>query len=214
MSLTYQEAKERLAGMVALGEEPTLPDGSLDDLLRMARTIDRWGTAPDAFPIWTQKTYAVGDQVVPSNRGESAPTSWSSVNYIPPMVPFSAAVIWRVTVAGDSGADEPVWTTPVVPGVTTVVDGGVTWQAVGTTPWYGAWDLGLAACEGWRRKAALASSGYQFTDQSKTLMRNQIFDQCLKMAREYGKKTLRSASMSKGDVNYGRLIPGVETNWD
>jgi hypothetical protein len=99
-------------------------------------------------------------------------------------------------------------------GTTTIVDNDVTWMAVNYTPWFGTWDTALAACEGWRRKAGLTANGYQFSDQGKSLMRNQIFEQCLKMATQYGKKTMRSVSLSHGHTPYGRLIPGVVTNWD
>jgi hypothetical protein len=218
MSLTYQEALVRLKGMVAFTEEPTLTEANLVDLMRLARTVDRYGTSPDAFEIWTGATvFATGDQVVPTTRGVTGPQSWSSQLYVPPAVPYIAAVVWEAQDAGTSAAAEPAWPDPVVIDTTTIIDNPgvsqITWKAVGTTPWWGAWDLSLAACEGWRRKAALASSGYQFNDQGKALMRNQIFEQCLKMAKEYSKR-VRIVSLSHGRVPTGRLIPGVETNWD
>jgi hypothetical protein len=204
--------------MVAASEEPILDDTTLEDLMRLARVVDRYGTAPDAFRIWKASTvYAVGDFVVRTSRGELGPQSWSSQLYIPPAIPYTAAIVWQVlSVAGDaqSDADEPDWPASVVIGTTQVVDNHVTWKAYSWTPWFGNWDLALAACEGWRRKAGLTANGYQFSDQGKSLMRNQIFDQCIKMSQQYGKKTMRSVSLSKGHVPYGRLIPGVVTNWD
>jgi hypothetical protein len=213
--LTYQEAKDRLSQMVAASEEPILDDDALEDLMRLARVVDRYGTAPDAYKIWkAATTYEVGDGAVPTSRGYAGPQSWSSQMYIPPAIPYTAAIVWQVTVAGVSGANEPVWPSSVVIGSTTVADGSVTWKAVNWTPWFGNWDTALAACEGWRRKAGLTANGYQFSDQGKMLSRNQIFEQCIKMSQQYGKKTMRSVSLSKGHVPYGRLIPGVVTNWD
>jgi hypothetical protein len=183
--------------------------------MRLARVVDRYGTAPDAFKIWKPSTnYAVGDFVVRTSRGELGPQSWSSQLYIPPAIPYTAAIVWQASVAGRSANVEPTWPANAVIKTTTVVDGGVTWLAQSWTPWFGNWDLALGACEGWRRKAGLAANGYQFSDQGKSLSRNQIFDQCIKMSQQYGKKTMRSVSLSKGYVPYGRLIPGVVTNWD
>jgi hypothetical protein len=214
--LTYQEAKDRLTSMVSAAEEPILVDSDLEDLMRLARVTDRYGTSPDAFSIWRAgKDYVETDTVVPTSRGDMGPMSWSSYLYLPPPLPFTAAIVWEAEGDGTSGDTEPVWPAPVVLGTTTVVDNTITWKAMAVTPWYGNWDLALAACEGWRRKAGKASSGYQFTDQGKSLNRNQIFEQCLKMSQQYAKKAMRSQSLSKGDpYRTGRLIPGVETNWD
>ena len=213
--LTYQECKDRLSQMVAASEEPILDDTALEDLMRLARVVDRYGTAPDAYAIWkTAHTYKVGDNIVPTSRGYSGPQSWSSQMYIPPHIPYTASLVWQATVAGNSGGNEPAWPASAVIGTTTIVDGAVTWKAVNWTPWFGNWDLALAACEGWRRKAGLTANGYQFSDQGKSLMRNQIFEQCLKMSQQYGKKAMRSVPLSHGHVPYGRLIPGVVTNWD
>jgi hypothetical protein len=215
MSLTYQESKDRLASMVAFGEEPTLVDSDLEDLMRLARVTDRYGTAPDAFQVWKPTTdYALTDPVVPTSRGDTGPQSWSSILYLPPPIPYTASIVWVVTVAGQSGATEPDWPKVPVMQSTTIVDGGVTWKANLFTPWFGAWNLNHAAAEGWRRKAAKASCGYQFTDQGKSMNRNQIFEQCLKMSKVYAGKAVMDLPMSKGYVPYGRLIPGVETNWD
>lgn len=204
--------------MVAASEEPLLDDSALEDLMRLGRVVDRYGTAPDAYKIWkASHAYEVGDFVVPTSRGAVGLQSWSSQLYIPPAIPYTAAIVWQVSAnSGDklTGATEPTWPTSVSLGTTTQVDNHVTWKAYTWTPWFGNWDLALAACEGWRRKAAKAASGYQFTDQGKSLNRNQIFEQCMKMAESYGKKTVRNLSLSHGQQPYGRLIPGVETNWD
>lgn len=213
--LTFQDAKNRLSQMVAATEEPILDDTALEDLMRLARVVDRYGTAPDAYNIWkAAHVYAVGDVVVPTSRGYAGPQSWSSQMYLPPNIPYTAAIVWQVTVAGASAAAEPAWPASVVIGTTTKTDGAVTWKAVNYTPWFGNWDLALAACEGWRRKAGFTANGYQFSDQGKSLSRNQIFEQCLKMSQQYGKKAMRSIPLSHGHTPYGRLIPGVETNWD
>jgi hypothetical protein len=215
MSLTYQESKDRLISMVAATEEPVLIDNDLEDLMRLARVVDRYGTAPDAFKVWMPgHDYLADDPVVPTSRGDTGPQSWSSVLYLPPPIPYTAAIVWVAQDDGTSGDVEPDWVKSPVMGTTTVIDNTITWLADLFTPWFGSWDLNLAACEGWRRKAAKASSGYQFTDQGKSLNRNQIFEQCLKMSREYAKKAMRSAPLSKGERTFGRLIPGVETNWD
>jgi hypothetical protein len=216
--LTYQEAKDRLSSMVAASEEPVLDDAALEDLMRLARIADRFGTAPDAYPIWKAgTTYGSGQKVVPTLRGQGIQASITSTLYIPPIQPYVAALVWRVTTPGDSGDTEPDWPTSATPDVTTVDDGTVVWTMDSTSPWFGAWDLALAACEGWRRKAGLIANGYRIQDSGRYMFREQIFEQCLKMSREYGRKVLASYSLHHGtalEYRYGRLIPGVETNWD
>jgi hypothetical protein len=219
MMLSYQEAKDRLSTMLAVSEEPTLDDAVLEDLMRLARVSDKFGTAPDAYHIWKpQAAYTVGQKVVPTYRGHTTDASISSTLYIPPIQPYVAAAVWRVTVAGTSGATEPAWPLSLQPNVTTVpADGGVTWVGDSLTPWFGAWDLALAAAEGWRRKAGIVANAYRFRDQQKDMFRNQIMANCLLMSKEYAKKVLFSYSLHRGpalEYRYGRLIPGVETNWD
>jgi hypothetical protein len=112
VSLTYPEAKTRLTSMVAAAADPILDNAALEDLMRMARMVDRWGTAPDKYPIWLPShAYVVGDRVVPTARGATSPISASSVYFPYPSLPILAAVVWRVTIAGTSGASEPVWPT-------------------------------------------------------------------------------------------------------
>lgn len=223
--LVYQEAKDRLKSMVASTEEPILSDTILEDLMRLARVADRFGTAPDAYQIWyANYSYSVGDLVVATQRGAGTKASITSTLYIPPVQPYVASIVWEMQSGSGthtSGATEPAWPTSATPGVTTVIDNAgadqIVWVANSTTPWFGAWDLALAASEGWRRKAGLIANGYRFSDQGKDVRRDQIFDHCLTMVKEYNKKCLASYSMHKGtalEYRYGRLIPGVETNWD
>jgi hypothetical protein len=217
MALTYQEAKDRLTSMVAATEDPILVDSDLEDLMRLARTTDRYGSAPDAYQVWKPNTtYATNDPIVPTSRGDVGPQSWSSYLYLPPPIPFTASIVWTAQDDGDSGANEPDW--PKFTDLTelggTIVDGGVTWKSTNITPWFGSWNLNHAAAEGWRRKAGKAASGYQFADMGKSLSRQQIFEQCLKMSSHYAQKAVMSLSLSRGYQPYGRLIPGVQTNWD
>lgn len=218
MSLTYPEAKTRLTRMVEAAKDPVLDDAAVEDLMRMCVMVDRWGTAPDHYKIWKAATaYAVGAFVVPTVRGAVSPISASSVYFPYPQLPIIAATVWRVTTGGTSGGSEPVWPTPVVLGSSTIVDGGVTWMADSYTPWMGGWNLNLAAAEGWRLKAGLVANLPNIDDAGKRIDLSMMQEQFLVMAKEYSKKTVSSLKMRRADYlpnDFGRLIPGVESNWD
>jgi hypothetical protein len=218
VSLTYPEAKARLVEMVRSADEPVLDDASLEDLMRLAAMVDRWGTAPDHYKVWKASTaYAVGAFVVPTLRGATSPKSASSVYFPYPQLPIAAAVVWRVSVAGTSSGTEPVWPTSPVLGTTTRTDASVTWIADSITPWMGSWNLNLAAAEGWRRKAGKVANVFNIDDAGKKADLSQLLEHCLTMSKEYSRKTVASLKMRRADYlpnDYGRLIPGVESNWD
>lgn len=82
--------------------------------------------------------------------------------------------------------------------------------------WVPTFDLNAAACEGWRRKAGLASAGYNFTASGKAFARSDIVKHCLDMSKEYAKKSgLSSIQIDRGEEPVpGFPFPGVESNWD
>ena len=212
--MTEAEARTRLASMVAASEEPTLTPAELDDLIALARiaapptyatapgvapptspfAIPEYGprlVPPDAYTYWKPNTpYAVGTMLVPSTRNGH---------------------VYRVTAAsGNTDATEPAWPTASGGSVT---DGSYTYQEAGLAPWPGAWNLRLAAAEGWRRKAGKAAGNYKFTTSGDTLNREQIFRHCLDMARRYA-NSLTSVRLGSQTRPGRGLIPGVESNFD
>jgi hypothetical protein len=213
VTIRETDARARLKRMIAFTQEPLLTEADVDDLMFIARKTDRFNVWPDRYTFWTPNTpYALGTQIVPTTRNGH---------------------VYQVTVAGTSGANEPVWN--LISGGNTIDNASITWQEQGATFWLETWDLNLAACEGWRRKAGLTANAYDFTSAGKTLNRAQILEHCMSMIKLYGRKTFGSIAFGKGSTaNWALLeqwlgappvphllyddhpmpiIPGVETNW-
>lgn len=56
--------------------------------------------------------------------------------------------------------------------------------------WEPTWDLDAAAAEGWRRKAGLAASRFNFAEDSQRFDRAQVYAHCLQMANEYARRSM------------------------
>lgn len=54
--------------------------------------------------------------------------------------------------------------------------------------WAGAWDLNAAAAAAWREKAGLCSARFAFGTDGQSFQRQQVFDQCMRMAEWYDDK--------------------------
>lgn len=116
---------------------PALSVEEVDRLVARARVTDASGNAPDAYAPWTPSVARlVGDLRVPIARN---------------------GLVYRVTVAGTSGATEPTW--PTTLGLT-VLDGGVTWEAYSLAPWSWTWDLAAAVAQGFRMKEAKVAAQF------------------------------------------------------
>lgn len=61
--------------------------------------------------------------------------------------------------------------------------------------WTGTYDLRRAAAEGWRLKAAKAASYYAFSDSGASYNRQQIYDHCISIMKEYSKGSLSSVNV-------------------
>lgn len=172
------EARARLSDLVAATVFPTLSETQLTDLLRRSRRVDVDEKAPSEDSEWAAATdYEVGDYVVPTVRNDH---------------------IYRVTVAGTSGAVEPVW--PTTAGGT-VDDNGVQFTEYndqGVDVWQGTWDFYRAAAEGWTIKAGLVSNRHAFGSNQGNYNPEQLFDHCMKMAEYYKAKLVSSIRLASG----------------
>ncbi len=58
--------------------------------------------------------------------------------------------------------------------------------------WTPTWDLDAAAAEGWRRKAGIAASRFNFAEDDQRFDRSQIYAQCLSQAEQYARRSMGS----------------------
>lgn len=56
--------------------------------------------------------------------------------------------------------------------------------------WTPTWDLDAAAAEGWRRKASIAASRFNFAEDSQRFDRAQIYAHCLSQAEQYARRAM------------------------
>jgi len=54
--------------------------------------------------------------------------------------------------------------------------------------WTPTWDLNFAAAEGWRRKAGIAATRFNFSEDGQTFQRAQIYAHCIAQAEAYASK--------------------------
>lgn len=181
MELAAAQARTRLEGMLQWQSAPALSSGEVDTLFAMAKRADADGIPPDEYADWKAATvYAVGALRAPTIRN---------------------GFVYKATVAGTSGAAEPVWPTTI--GLT-VVDGTATWRCDALAPWTPTWNLRAAAAEGWQWKAGKALKDYSVKAGSVTAQRNQIYQACMEKAREYRRGALASlpANVSRSGWGY------------
>lgn len=182
------EALVRLERMLGGSTPPALSPDELGDLLDGATLPDATGRLATADASWISGiAYEVGDLVVPRSR---------------------TGRLYVVTVAGTSGADEPVW-----PSSGSVTADGVTYELDTTTiptAWKPTYDLAAAASEGWRWKAGLVSDRFRFADGGDSYDRNQVFEHCNKMAELYESKS-RAGGIIVGDTGSAQSGLGTFT---
>lgn len=166
-------ARAQLEQMLQVDIEPLLDVSDIDLLLALARRPDLAGNSP---------------------TNTAAADTWAAASTF-----LAGAVIkvgtryWRAVNAGVTGAAAPAWPDLSDHPVTEhrIIDGDVTWIDNGAT-WAPTWDLRAAAREGWRRKAAKASSMYDFTTDGQTFRRSMTFAQCMQMADQFRPRGLGS----------------------
>lgn len=116
--------------------------------------------------IWTATTaYKIGDVVIPTTNNRNG--------HRYQIIAFDGDGV-------SSAATEPSWSTSRD---STISDGNITWQEVGVE--VDLWDLQAAACAGWQMKAAKASPYEDFKQGEQSFSDSQLFDHCMKMARQY-----------------------------
>lgn len=73
--------------------------------------------------------------------------------------------------------------------------------------WTGTYDLNRAASLGWKWKAAKVAGRFNFSDAGASYSRSQMYDHCIAMSKEYGRKVLTTLSM------YGSLHTPYDNDW-
>lgn len=97
---------------------------------------------------------------------------------------------------------DPVLTEPEVADLLRMAETQDRWGAYpADAGWEPTYHLAAAAAEGWRWKAAKAAGDYQFSSDGKTLNRQQVHTNCLKMAETF-------AAMSGLGGGVGSLVVG------
>lgn len=150
-------AQARLIAMVEATKDPVLTSSGANN------EIDGLLTEFKRASLWVTATaYFVNDVVQPTANNRTGR------RYI-------------CVAKGTSGATEPTWPDGELDRIT---DGTtLVWEEAG--PEYDLWDLIAAANKGWMLKAAKASERYQFQEFGDGLNRQQVYEHCLQMARQY-----------------------------
>jgi hypothetical protein len=66
----------------------------------------------------------------------------------------------------------------------------------GDDAWTPTWDLTGAAAEGWRRKAGIAASRFNFAEDGQRFDRAQVYAHCISQANYYAEKAMGSIPIS------------------
>lgn len=165
--MTEVQARARLQTATASGSEPTLSTTEIDQLLALARRVDRYGSAPYQ-PRVASSSYAVGDYAVPEPRNGH---------------------LYKATTAGTTGSGTPIWPTT---SSATVTDGSVVWTEAGVDAWVPSYNLDAAIAEGWRWKAGKVAADFNFITDGNRFERAQKYQQCIAQAEQYAGKAVES----------------------
>lgn len=164
--------EEELRSLVAADIDPVLSDDEIRILLDNNAIVSKYATwAPN-------KAYSVGQQVVAYPRN---------------------GFVYRVTVAGTSGATQPAFPTLLTE---TVTDGGVTWEIPSsTTPGIlvgveTPYNLRKAAAAGWLLKASKCVNRVDMKTEVHGLSRDQMFKHCMAMRKEFLRGVLVSVPVT------------------
>lgn len=178
MLVTQAQVRARIKLWTDSASDPALADpADIDVLVEMASRVDNYGNIPDQTKEWATGAHAVGDYAVSVAKAGDA--------FIPIV---RNGFLYQVTAitTGNSGANEPNW--PLVVGGT-VVDGGVTWTAVGVSTWNPTYDVNYAIAQGWLLKSTRLVGHYNFMANGKMLSREQFYDHCMAMYKRFANKS-------------------------
>ena len=90
---------------------------------------------------------------------------------------------------------EPILTTIEVSGLVSLSARADNYnRAPSNSDWTPTYDIYAGVTFGWKIKAAKVAGSYQFKDDTLELHREQVIEQCLKMASEFSKMTVNSVS--------------------
>lgn len=164
-------ALDRLRSMLASDVDPVLGEDVLVALLADNAVADRAGNAP-------------------TNDSSTAGSWVASTAVLPGAIILEGDRYWVAVLGGSTAATEPTW--PDLAGIDrdehrTITDGGVRWADNGTT-WAPTWDLTRAAADGWDRKAAIATSRYDFQTDDQRFSRAQVAASCREQADRFRRR--------------------------
>lgn len=199
----------RLTEATAASVDPTLTTPELNDLLLWGSRADVNGNSPLA--VFTAQDAAM-------TQGSGILTSATSQ--------FSAKDVGlAIQVDGAGPVDIPLETTiasyqsptqvTLVANASTTVTAAQLILARQNPLWTPTYSIYWAAAEGWRWKAAKVTNRYKFMADGSSFSREQLFDQCMVMVKEY---ELRAANepmsiRSRGNLVVDRLGLGQTVPW-
>lgn len=185
------DARAKLEQITAASVFPTLDAATITRLLREARRVDDDDVLPSDDTEWEPShVYALNDIIVPTIRNGHE---------------------YKATVAGTSGATEPVWPTGSSQGV---ADNGITWTEIGTdNAWQPTYDFNSAAAEGWRIKAGLVTNRHSFGSNAGNYNPEQVYQHCMEMAQYYANKKITTLVQERGRWTGKGQLPGAHLPW-
>ena len=191
--MTVAEARAEIEMLAQATEFPALTTAEVDSCLRASKrasesyqtgvtttliveneypAVRRAVVPPDQLVEWAEATpYKVGAQVTPTVRNGH---------------------VYKATVAGTSGATEPVW--PTTSGAT-ITDGGVTWQEAGVAQWVPTFQIAAGVVKAIRLKLAKLATAYDVQSDDQRLSRSQMTKQFQDLERLWGRRLTATVTL-------------------
>ena len=160
--MTLEEAENWVKSRAATAQEPCLTDDDITDCINQNKRYEGWESA---------EAYSVGTLIVPSLHGTAA---WNGRQY-------------RCIESGTASTFSPIWPTNSNAHRGQIVrDGSTIWEDAGEA-FGNQWDVRGAVGSCWIIKAGRAAHEHSFKAEGQSFDRQQIFEHCVQMARQYGK---------------------------
>lgn len=177
-TITEADLRRTIKALICADKEPLLSEDQIDVLVRQSFRRDANNNAPElAFERVGSKEYKTGTRMVPMNRNGHV--------YI--------CITSGVTASSEpsfSGESEEV-----------VTDGSCVWMETGTTAWEPTYNQFASISLGWELKAAECAGIYQFSSDGQSFNRQQVYEHCIEMAKQWRMKKTGAATIHSSIKN-------------